>query len=376
MAESRQIVKVPRKAAVRFFIRVLLRGLLPVLARVKVIGRENLPKEGKAILVSNHVAVMEPVMMIAYAPRQIEFMGSVDVPHEPSTKWAMDLYGMIEIFRGKPERHALKQALSVLEQDGLLALFPEGGLWNPGTMKPKDGVAFLSHRSGAQVIPVSLVGTKGALNQLFALKRPEIQMVVGKPIPACQVKLDEDKRLIYEEYSAMVMDRVFEQLPASMLEEMYDIEWEKFNLSVEAIDNAGNPVLVPNSLMIQHPQELALLFHRPGILKIFRVNLHMNVESIEHLDRFPLPPEIIAAIEPMIHYLEDEKKGNPYLLTYRFDVERGKAMLAGLKELKNLCEWAISKDVHIKLTPERRFFSRKQKKEFFQVFQGEFDHWR
>ena len=229
-------VKVPRKRFKRFIIRLLLWLLLPILARVKVTGRENLPKKGRAILISNHVAVMEPVMMIAYTPRQIEFLGSIDVPHEPSTKWAMDLYGMIEIFRGKPERHALRQSLSVLEQDGLLGLFPEGGLWNPGTMKPKDGVAFLSHRANAPVVPIALVGSKGALNDIFALKRPVLQMIVGEPMPACVVGDDEDKRQVYEHYSEMVMDKVFAQLPEYVLEEVYDNDWEKFTLTVEAKD--------------------------------------------------------------------------------------------------------------------------------------------
>lgn len=376
MTNRKYQVNVPRNTIIRFFVRLFLRILLPILARVEVVGKENFPKSGKAILISNHVAVMEPVMMVAYAPRQIEFLGSVDVPHEPSTQWAMDFYGMIEIFRGKPERQALKQAISVLEQGGLLAIFPEGGLWNPGTMKPKDGVAFLSHRSGAPVIPVSLVGTKGALNQLFAFKRPALKMIVGEPIPACTVGEDDDIRQVYQQYSGAVMDQVFAQLPKSMLEEMYDIQWEKFDLIVKVTQSDGTPAEIPERLNIQHPEELALLLHRPGILKIFRVNLHMPVEPLEHLQVEPSPASILAAIDPMIQYLQDEENGNPYLLTYRFDVDRGKAMLSALQELAALLTWAIDEGLRVKLEPERRFFSRKQQKEFIQVKQGEFDHWR
>jgi 1-acyl-sn-glycerol-3-phosphate acyltransferase len=370
------MVKVPRKKFARFIVRVLTRLLLPILAKVKVVGGENIPKQGKALLIGNHVAVMEPVMMVAYAPRQIEFLGSIDVPHEPSTRWAMDFYGMIEIFRGKPERQALKQALSVLEQGALLGIFPEGGLWNPGTMKPKDGVAFLSHRSGAPVIPIAFVGSKGALNDIFALKRPELKMIVGKPIAPCTVGSDEDIRQVYQEYSAMVMEKVFEQLPQSVREEMYDIRWEKFSMVTHAFDDQGRKVAIPAEVGIHHSEELALLLHRPGILKIFRVNLHMDIAAIEHLHQLPSPEKIQAAIIPMIEYLEDEKYGNPYLLTYRFDYDRGKAMLSGLKELKKLTEWAMAHQFTLHLIPERRFFSKKWEKEYIQVQQGEFNHWR
>ncbi len=376
MSHRKDTVKVPRKKVARFVVRVLTRLLLPILAKVKVIGGENIPKRGKALIIGNHVAVMEPVMMVAYAPRQVEFLGSVDVPHEPSTRWAMDFYGMIEIFRGKPERHALKQALSVLDQGALLGIFPEGGLWNPGTMKPKDGVAFLSHRSAAPVIPIAFVGSKGALNDIFALKRPELQMIVGKPIPPCTVGKDEDIRQVYQDYSSMVMERVFEQLPLSVREQMYDIEWENFSLAIHALDAQGEKVAIPPELALQHAEELALLLHRPGILKIFRANLHMDIVAIEHLHQLPAPEQIRAAIMPMIACLEDEKDGNPYLLTYRFDYDRGNAMLSGLKELKLLTEWAMAHQFTLQLVPERRFFSKKWKKEYIQVQQGEFNHWR
>lgn len=369
-------IKVPRKQLNRFVVRSIGRLLMPVLARIKIIGKENFPKNGKAILISNHVAIMESVMMAIYSPRPIEFVGSIDVPHEPSTKWAMDFYGMIEIFRGKPERKALNQALSVLSQGAFLGIFPEGGLWNPGTMKPKSGVAFLSHRSGAPVIPIAIVGSKGALNDIFAFKRPVLEMRVGQPIPACQVGAGDDIRKVYEKYSEMVMDKVFDQLPTEVLDEMYDIEWEKFYLSVEANDDQGEPVAIPPLFQIKNGEALALLLHRPGILKIFRVNLHFPVEPLEHLHSEPSSLLLLAAIDPMIAYLEDEEKGNPFLLTYRFSFDRGKAMLAGLKELKILLEWASKEQVSLNLVPKRHFFSRKLKKEVIQIQQGEFDHWR
>jgi len=221
-----------------------------------------------------------------------------------------------------------------------------------------------------------MVGSKGALNDIFALKRPVLKMIVGEPIPACKVEMDDDIREVYAEYSEKVMDKVFAQLPASVLEELFDIEWETFSLSVEAVDAQGLIIEIPQSLEIKQQEALALLFHRPGILKIFRVNLHMPVESLEHLHLVPSSESMLTAITLMDAYLEDEKSGNPYLLTYRFDIDRGKAMLEGLKELKSLLKWAVEHQAGINLVPERRFFSRKVGKEVIQTQQGEFDHWR
>jgi len=369
-------INYPRFRFKRFLVRVLGRVLLPLACRLKIEGKENFPKSGPAILVGNHVAVMEPVLLAVFSPQQVEFVGSVDVPHEPSSKAAMDFYGMIEIFRGKPERHALNDSLAVLAQGEYLAIFPEGGLWNPGTMKPKSGVAFLSHRSGAPVVPIGMVGTHGALNAIFAFKRPVLRMVVGKPIPACKVPDGEDPRVVYHEFSEQVMDQVYGLLPEEMLAQMYDVASESFELRVEAVNEAREVVEIPPEQRIKHDQALALLLHRPGILKIFRVNLHLPVTPIEHLHETPDTAAVRAAIEPMIAYLSDEQHGNPYLLTYRFDVDNGRDMLLGLKEWLQLTHWADEQRLELHLTPIRRFFSRRKGEEIMQTEQGEFDHWR
>lgn len=376
MPRDKSLIKYPRFRFKRFLVRVLGRVLLPLICRVTIEGKQNFPKEGAAILVGNHVAVMEPVLLAVFAPRQVEFVGSVDVPHEPSSKLAMDFYGMIEIFRGKPERHALTDSLAVLAQGAYLAIFPEGGLWNPGTMKPKSGAAFLSHRSGAPVVPIGMVGTRGALNAIFVLKRPKLRMVVGEPITACEVADGEDPREVYNAFSEKVMDKIYGLLPEEMLAEMYDVASETFALEVEAVDQIGARVDIPVEQQILHAQALALLLHRPGILKIFRANLHMPVAPIEHLHELPDTTAVRAAIEPMIAYLSDEEKGNPYLLTYRFDVDNGTAMLEGLKEWLQLTHWADEQRVNLRLTPIRRFFSHRKGEEIVQIEQGGFDHWR
>jgi 1-acyl-sn-glycerol-3-phosphate acyltransferase len=376
MPREKSLIKYPRYRFKRFLVRAVGRVLLPLVCRVKIEGKENFPKSGPAILVGNHVAVMEPVLLAVYSPRQVEFVGSVDVPHEPSSKAAIDFYSMIEIFRGKPERHALKDSLAVLAQGAYLAIFPEGGLWNPGTMKPKSGAAFLSHRSGAPVVPIGMVGTHGALNAIFALKRPELRMVVGKPIPACKVSEGEDPREVYNAFSEHVMDQVYNLLPEEMLAQMYDVASETFELRVEAVTAIGEVVEIPPGQRIKHDQALALLLHRPGILKIFRANLHMPVAPIERLHETPDTSGVRAAIEPMIAYLSDEKQGNPYLLTYRFDTDNGRDMLLGLKEWLELTHWADEQRLELKLTPIRRFYSRRKGEEIVQTEQGEFDHWR
>ena len=56
-------IKYPRRILIRQSLRLLGRGLMPLLTRAQISGRDNFPHKGPVILVGNHTAAMEVVMM-------------------------------------------------------------------------------------------------------------------------------------------------------------------------------------------------------------------------------------------------------------------------------------------------------------------------
>ena len=84
-------LKYPRRVLIRKSMTTLGKVLLALMANVAVNGREKLPKTGPVILAGNHVAVLEAVMMAAYCPGVVEFLGTGDIPFDPNyafiTKW-------------------------------------------------------------------------------------------------------------------------------------------------------------------------------------------------------------------------------------------------------------------------------------------------
>ncbi|MBN2048328.1 MAG: 1-acyl-sn-glycerol-3-phosphate acyltransferase [Anaerolineaceae bacterium] len=376
MQQQKYLIQYPRKHLTRFLSRVIGRFLLKHLTQVEITGMERYPQDGPLIVIGNHIAVMEPVMLAVLGERQLEFIASIDIPHEPTSRLAMDFYGYIPIFRGKNERKPMRMALDVLAQNGVVGIFPEGGVWNPGAMKAKSGVALLSHRSGARVLPVAFSGTFGALNAAFAGKKPRLQMRIGEPIPALQINDGDDLRQKYEQYSAACMEQVNALLPEADRARLNDIESESFKLEIQLLDHNQQPIELPSELTICHPAELAHLLHRAGVLSIFKKNLHFPVEPLMRLHQNPEPDKIAAAVLPIIEYLTDEQTGNPHLLTYRFGLETGTAMLHGLRDLHRLALWSARNDYHLRLRPIRRYFSRVRQQELIQVEQSQYDHWR
>ena len=208
MSDSTSGLPYPRKSLTRFLIRILGRGLLRALFRIKIIGRENFPETGPLLVVGNHTAAMEAVILNIFSPWQIEMLSAADTPAEPITEFVADLYGVIPLHRGSYDRAALDNALNVLAQNGVIGLFPEGGIWQEGKKKALPGIAWLSYRSRAPVLPIGFSETTGAINAGLKLKRPKLVMNVGKLIDPAVISPGNPRKTYLQSYADHVMEKV------------------------------------------------------------------------------------------------------------------------------------------------------------------------
>ncbi len=362
----------PRKRIARFCIRAIFRFLLLILFRLEISGRENFPKKGPLLVVGNHTGAMEVILLNGYSPRQIEMMSAADTPVEKVTETISNLYGTIPLRRGSYDRAALTKALDVLEQDGIIGLFPEGGIWEEGKQKPLSGISWLSYRSGAPILPVGFNNTTGALNAGLKLKRPHLKMKVGQVLPAAKLPQGMPKKTYFQEYAAQVMDAVYALVPTEDNASESEIIDERFEMELNLKDKTGKILELPGELQFQQASQLAKFLHRPAILDIFESNLELPVHSIQNLKENPPLSELIQALQSILLYLEKE---NPYLLTYRFGIKGGLAMQQGLGELLRILEWCSRNDHQIAITPVRRYYSPKEEREIIERDQEIYQPW-
>ena len=118
-------MKYPRKRLARFLIRLLGRIIMPLFFELEITDLDNFPKKGPLLVVGNHTAAMEAVMLNIYSRRPVEMLGAADTPAEMIVELVGNLYGMIPIHRGAYDRAAMRNALDVLKQGGFIGLFPE-----------------------------------------------------------------------------------------------------------------------------------------------------------------------------------------------------------------------------------------------------------
>jgi 1-acyl-sn-glycerol-3-phosphate acyltransferase len=346
-------IRYPRRVIIRQSLRILARVSMPLLADVRVTGRENFPDKGPLLVVGNHTAAMEVVLMTVYAPWTIEFMGSIDIPHEKLMVGIINAYGFIPVFRGNAMPSSMKAGVEVLKQNGILGIFPEGGIWEPSIRRAQSGVAWLSYHAQAPILPIGFGSMQGAIKKMFAFERPTLKMNVGGVIPPIQAQPPhKSRKQHFQDEANRIMDVVWELIPEEDRREQ-TIKDEQFELRIKVEDQLGKPVPVPRELEMQHGQAFSKFTHRKTLINNFIQNMNMpEVTPLTHLVDQPGIDEIIDATNAILKHLAHE---NPYYFTYRYGQREGRAMEAGIRELYNLALWAKENSLRLKVTPIRHF---------------------
>ncbi|MBN1487991.1 MAG: 1-acyl-sn-glycerol-3-phosphate acyltransferase [Anaerolineae bacterium] len=369
MQNNEMTVAYPRRNFRRRIVRLLGRLLLPLLSRTETRGFDNFPKHGPLLVVGNHIAAVEVILMVVYAPWQLEMLGPGDIPPRPFMDAFASFYGYTPINRGNMDRVALAKLLSVLKQGGVVGMFPEGGIWDTGEKPAKRGVAWLSYQAQAPILPIGFGGLEGALTNMLSFKRPKLAMNVGELIPPVALPPGVPRRDALQEASGHVMAEINRLIPAEFKSQLPAIVDERFELKLKVYNSDGKTVSVPDTVAIRHTDALCKLFYRPAILNVFARDLRLPVHAF--VTRDPAPDAVARDIEPILHYLENE---NPAFFTYRFDGE-GVEMEKSLRELRALALWAAEHNYTLDIQPIRRYRIVEESKEIVDIAPPQAHKW-
>jgi 1-acyl-sn-glycerol-3-phosphate acyltransferase len=198
------------------FVRALIRAAMLLLTRIEVRGRDNIPASGAAIVVSNHIAGIDPGILVGALPRPIALMSKIENYRGP-LKLFMPMVGAFTIRRGSADRRALTTAGHVLRQGRLLCLFPEGTRSHNGALgTAHGGAALLALKSGAPIVPVALTGTQRVLRRRFPwLGRTRVTVTIGAPFsvePLERPARREDR----DQVTALMMAHIAALLPPEL----------------------------------------------------------------------------------------------------------------------------------------------------------------
>ncbi len=166
----------------------------------------NLPREGPALLVSNHVSGLDPLLMIAACRRPLRFIIAAEEFERYGLNWLYKAVGCIPVDRSARPEQALRAALRALRQGEVIALFPHGRIHldNHPPRKLKGGVAWLGRRTACPIHPLRIAGIRGHGRVLTAVVMRSQATVTAYPPVYCH---DADHDECLEQLAAFIEGR-------------------------------------------------------------------------------------------------------------------------------------------------------------------------
>lgn len=194
------------------FLRRTIPRLLPLLIDLEVIGEGNFPSP-PYILVTNHLSIFDLPVVFVTCPHRVHAFAAEKHRSNPIYAPLLSAVGAIWVQRGEVDRHALREALHLLEEGGVLGVAPEGTRSRESStlLEGKAGPAYLATRADVPLVPVGLAGTEQVRVNLPRLQRTEVRMAIGEPFRLPQAGRVRTPKL--REYTDLIMHRIAELLP-------------------------------------------------------------------------------------------------------------------------------------------------------------------
>ncbi len=160
-------------------IRSIFKGtcnvLFHLMYRFDVKGIENIPKEGPAILCSNHIHLVDSIAEVLFIKRMYYIMVKAELMRSKIGNWFFRNLGCFAVERGKGDTKAISIAEEHLNNGDMLMIFPEGtrnGMEKG--IKMKKGAAMIALQTKSPIVPIGISGTFKFMSK--------IKIRVGKPM--------------------------------------------------------------------------------------------------------------------------------------------------------------------------------------------------
>lgn len=202
-------------------VRGLVVGICRTYLRLRVIGMENIPKEGPFVFAPTHRSTIDIPVASAATRRRMRFMGKDTIWKYKTIGKFMTGLGAFPVTRGTADLEALKRCIAILNSGEPLVLFPEGTRhYGPEVQPLFDGAAYVALKTGVPIIPAAIAGTEDVMRSgSKAIRFKKCRMVIGKPIAAevpgggrasreqiseLTVKLQQELQLLLDEANRLI----------------------------------------------------------------------------------------------------------------------------------------------------------------------------
>jgi 1-acyl-sn-glycerol-3-phosphate acyltransferase len=187
-------------------IKAIFKYPLMLIFGVRITGKENVPRDGGFLVCVNHTS-MADVILVALAMRaQPRFMAKKEALYVPVIGAFLRALGAFSVDRGGADVGAVKKAISIIKDGGVVSIFPQGHRYPKvaaRTTPVRHGAGLIAYRAGCGVLPAYIKTKSGKVK---AFHRNEI--VIGEMIPNEDLCFEKGGSDEYRRASEFIFDRI------------------------------------------------------------------------------------------------------------------------------------------------------------------------
>ncbi len=203
----------------RNLIRWLVRQIFNLIAHVEVRGYEYLPSQGGFVIATNHLGFIDVPFSFVALDRWDTFVlvgekwGQVGL-----YRWIGKYFNFVFIDRFHPDIKAMRKVISLMEEDNILIIAPEGTRSRVGSLiEAKPGVSYLAAKLNRPIVPAAITGTadKVLLDNLKHFRRSHFTVTAGPPFTLPPLPR-ENRDEVLKQYTDEIMCRIAALLPENL----------------------------------------------------------------------------------------------------------------------------------------------------------------
>lgn len=189
--------------------------------KVEFMGWENIPKDGKFILASNHLGFLDgPIgLVLLYKRGMKKPIITVAEKYQKYIiyRWLVNKLDYLFIDRFNADFLIIRKVIRRLNAGGYLAIAPEGTRSPNGSLiEARNGTAYLASKTGSPIIPIGAIGIEDSLikKQLLRLRRLDVRIQTGLPFSIPELP-KTDREIFLKAQTDEIMCRIAAILPKS-----------------------------------------------------------------------------------------------------------------------------------------------------------------
>ncbi|MFM1652112.1 AMP-binding protein [Brevibacillus sp. B_LB10_24] len=228
-----------------FLLHAMLKYVLLLWFRPRIKGLSNIDFSRPAIIIPNHVSLVDAVLLSFSLPAQVTFVANTEI----AKKFSFFLRFRKHITVDPLNPYSIRQMIRVVKSGESLVIFPEGRITTTGgLMKIYSGVGYLALRTGAAVYPVAIEGLERSVFSYLKGKLrlswfPKVTFSIGTPFT-----LEKRENVPMREQKAAASDFILRTMQSALFQARTKQEVNLFDEVLLAAKMAGRKQVIARDL--------------------------------------------------------------------------------------------------------------------------------